>query len=211
MTDKTIYIIRHGQTEFNKQHIIQGSGVDSSLNDTGQAQAKAFFRHYEEVSFDAVLVSGLIRTQQTVQPFIDKGLPWEKWNEINEIGWGIHEGQKSEPWMVESYKQTIAAWGRGEFDASVEQGESAAKLAARLGTFVEHIKNRPEKQLLVCSHGRAMRCLMCVLQRQHLREMENYKHANTGLYKVDFQNGIFNIVLANDTRHLNDLKQTTGV
>jgi probable phosphoglycerate mutase len=33
MSKKTIYLIRHGQTDFNKQGIVQGSGVDSSLND----------------------------------------------------------------------------------------------------------------------------------------------------------------------------------
>ncbi|HNU42529.1 MAG TPA: histidine phosphatase family protein, partial [Cyclobacteriaceae bacterium] len=35
MITKKIYIIRHGQTDFNLKGIVQGSGVDSSLNVRG--------------------------------------------------------------------------------------------------------------------------------------------------------------------------------
>ena len=41
---KTIYIARHGQTEFNKRGIVQGSGVDSELNSTGLLQAERLFQ-----------------------------------------------------------------------------------------------------------------------------------------------------------------------
>ena len=52
MSKKTIYLIRHGQTDFNKQGIVQGSGVDSSLNDEGHAQARKFFEAYHHINFD---------------------------------------------------------------------------------------------------------------------------------------------------------------
>ena len=38
---KEIFIIRHGETELNRLGIVQGSGVDAGLNDTGQQQAQA--------------------------------------------------------------------------------------------------------------------------------------------------------------------------
>ncbi|MEM6877731.1 MAG: histidine phosphatase family protein, partial [Bacteroidota bacterium] len=37
MLKQTVYIVRHGQTDYNLRGIVQGSGVDSSLNDTGRA------------------------------------------------------------------------------------------------------------------------------------------------------------------------------
>ncbi|MFM8374363.1 MAG: histidine phosphatase family protein, partial [Bacteroidota bacterium] len=37
-----VYFIRHGETDFNRQGIIQGRGVDSDLNETGRQQARAF-------------------------------------------------------------------------------------------------------------------------------------------------------------------------
>ena len=200
--NKTIYIIRHGQTELNKQGIVQGSGVDAGLNETGQSQAKAFFQHYQHIPFEAVLTSALRRTHETMDPFIQLGLPWEKFEDINEIGWGIHEGKKSTPEMIQEYRTVIKSWMNGDFDAKLEEGESAAEMAARLQRFLDHLAERPEKLLLVCCHGRAMRCMMCLMQGQHLKEMENYKHSNTGLYKVVLENGRFEFILENDTSHL---------
>ena len=46
---KKIYLIRHGQTDFNLQGIVQGSGVDADLNDTGKAQADFFYEKYKTV------------------------------------------------------------------------------------------------------------------------------------------------------------------
>ena len=43
---KQLYIIRHGETELNRLGIVQGRGVDASLNETGITQAEAFFQKY---------------------------------------------------------------------------------------------------------------------------------------------------------------------
>ena len=198
---KTIYFVRHGQTDYNKQHIIQGSGVDSSINEKGQQQAQAFFNYYQNVPIDKIFVSKLKRTQQTVQPFIDKGIPFEATADINEISWGIHEGKKAAPWMRASYKKLIAAWQNGNFEASLENGESAKALATRLTAFINHIRQIEAQTILVCTHGRALRCLMCLLKGEHLREMEKYKHSNTGLFLVKYDGQRFMVELENDVRH----------
>lgn len=204
--NKTIYFIRHGETDYNKQGIVQGSGVDSSLNKLGRAQAQAFFEYYNTtVDFDIVFTSALKRTHETVAPFVDTGLRWEKWAEINEMNWGVFEGQKYKPSMRGYYKRMIGQWARGNFKARLEGGESAEELSSRLGMFLDHIKNIPEENLLVCSHGRSLRCLICLIKGQHLREMEAYKHSNTGLFKVHLTDGKFEVELENDTKHLEAL------
>ena len=48
--NKLLYIVRHGQTELNKQGIIQGRGMDTDLNDEGRKQAAQFFEAYKSVS-----------------------------------------------------------------------------------------------------------------------------------------------------------------
>ena len=202
--DKTIYFLRHGQTELNRLQIVQGSGVDSELNDYGREQAIAFYNYYQNLDFDLVITSALKRTYQTVEPFINNNLPHESWAEINEINWGIHEGKPSEPWMIEAYKEMVSQWAIGNFDASLKDGESAKQLSNRINHFLENIKSRPEKSILVCTHGRTLRCLMCLVKGQHLREMESYTHSNTGLFKVHWKAPTFNVELENDTRHLNE-------
>jgi len=43
---KTIYIIRHGETDLNRLGIVQGRGMDTSLNEKGLEQAEAFYQAY---------------------------------------------------------------------------------------------------------------------------------------------------------------------
>jgi broad specificity phosphatase PhoE len=101
---KLLYIVRHGETDFNRERIIQGSGVDTRLNATGHGQAKKFFERYQDIPFDVLITSKLRRTHETMHPFIEKGLPWEQFEEINEMNWGIHEGKKGTPEMIKSYQ-----------------------------------------------------------------------------------------------------------
>ena len=199
---KTIYIFRHGQTDLNKNAIVQGSGVDAGLNDTGRAQAAGFFEAYQHVGFEVVLTSALRRTHETVEPFLNAGLPWVQFPEINEISWGAHEGKKSTPEMISEYRSVIGSWKSGDYSASVTGGESAHDLSLRLNTFVDHLKNREEEKILVCCHGRAMRCLMCLLKGLPLDQMEQFHHANTGLWRMEYEKGQFLFDLENDTTHL---------
>lgn len=202
MNSKIIYIVRHGETDFNHRGIIQGSGVDSALNNTGKKQAQAFYRHYRQVPFQAVLTSRLQRTHQTVAPFIESGLPWEQFAEINEMNWGRHEGQICTPEMAEEYDTIRARWSSGDYDARIEAGESAAELAERLRRFVNHLRSREEDYLLICSHGRAMSAMMSILKDEELKYMNRYAHANTGLWKTRFADGLFRFEIENNTEHL---------
>ena len=199
---KQLYIIRHGETDFNKQGIVQGSGVNSSLNDTGKQQALQLFQKYQHIKFDYVYTSTLKRTQETAQHFINTGATWRVRSEIREIGWGVHEGQKGTKESAEKYKQLVTAWKNGDFDARLEKGESIAEVKNRLEKFIDEIKKTDFEKALVFSHGRTLRCLMCLLNDEHLREMENYSHSNTGVNIVNLVGVRFEIILQNDISHL---------
>ena len=151
---KTIYFIRHGQTDYNLQRIIQGSGIDSDLNETGRNQGQLFYNKYAHISFEVVLTSTLKRTQQTVNPFINDGIPWEKFDEIVEMHWGIHEGKKGNEAMREDYIRVV---GSGRFDEKIEGGESINEVVERLERFIQHLKGRSEEKILV-SHNSKRAC-----------------------------------------------------
>ena len=202
---KTLYIIRHGETELNRRRIVQGSGVDSSLNDTGRAQAQAFYARYRDVGFDVVLTSTLRRTHETVAHFLAEGLPWEQHAELNEISWGDAEGKEGTPASIAAYQTMVADWSAGNFDHRLPNAESAREMGERVQRFVDGLRGRSEEKMLVCAHGRLMRALLCTLEGCSLRDMENYRHANTGLYLVEQRGPDFTVRLRNDTRHLENL------
>ena len=200
---KEIYIIRHGETAFNKDKIVQGSGVDSSLNELGQTQAKRFYDTYKKVGFQKVFVSALKRTFETAKPFIDEGIPFEKDANINEISWGIFEGKPASGKMHQAYSSLLSEWEKGLYKAKIENGESAAELFRRLNVFIEKIKSASETKILVVCHGRAMRCLVCMLEGRDIKFMNEYDHSNTGLYLVEYTDESFVLKLKNDKEHLN--------
>lgn len=199
---KKIYLIRHGETELNRLHIVQGSGVDSSLNETGRGQGRAFFNCYKDIDFQLVMTSALKRTVETVAPFIEAKIPWIAYPELNEMGWGVHEGKSGQPWMKVEYERVNNAWKSGDFTARMEEGESAEELAERLSRFVEILKNRPEERILICSHGRSISALMCLLKGWSLTEMKQFKSHNTALYIGNFDGEQFEFEIESDRRHL---------
>lgn len=204
---KHIYIVRHGETDYNRRGLIQGSGVDAPLNETGRRQARAFYEKYRTQPFEVVLTSRLQRTHQTMQPFFEAGLPWEQYAEINEMCWGEHEGKASSPALIAEYQAIKASWSAGDYDVRVRAGESARELAERLQRFVDMLRQRPERYILICSHGRAMCGLVTVMKRDPLFTMNEYQHSNTGLWLAHPREERYHFALENDVSHLPPVKQ----
>jgi broad specificity phosphatase PhoE len=201
--DKELYIIRHGETELNKQGIVQGRGIDSDLNATGRSQAAAFYTRYATVPFDKIYTSALKRTQQTVQQFIDAGLPWEKQAGLDELAWGEWEGKQTSEEAIGAFKDITEKWKSGDYDAHFAGGESPNDVAIRLKEVMALIMDRTdEKCVLICMHGRALRLLMCLIMQKPLSEMYDFPHLNTGLYHLSFTGNQFTILAANNTDHL---------
>ena len=200
---KTLYIVRHGQTELNKLGIVQGRGMNTDLNEDGLKQADAFFKAYQNTHFDKIYISKLKRTQQSIQQFIDLGIPYEKLEGLDELAWGVLEGQPSTAENKAAFLKLIRNWLAGKLDSKFEGGESPNEVKARQLVALETIMSHPEeKTVLICMHGRALRLLLCLLLNEPLTNMENFPHQNLVLYKVTWDGKKFEIIDFNDAKHL---------
>ncbi len=207
MSSKKIYLIRHGQTDFNLQGIVQGSGVDSSLNATGRAQAQAFYEAYKHVHFDKVYTSTLRRTYETAQGFINSGIPHEALDGLNEISWGNNEGKKITPEEDQYYHWMIEQWQHGNTAQRIEGGESPEDVVARQQPIIEKWnKAVDEKTILVCMHGRAIRILLCQLLNYPLKSMDMFEHSNLCLYLLEHTGSMYTARSYNDISHLKNLQ-----
>ncbi|SFC61092.1 probable phosphoglycerate mutase [Parapedobacter composti] len=201
--EKSLYIIRHGQTDFNLKGIVQGRGVDSPLNEMGRKQAEAFYTHYKAVRFDKIYTSTLLRTHQTVAPFVKDGIPMEQLAGLDEIGWGVYEGKEQTPDIMEGFQDLIARWRNRELDVCVEGGETPNQLVERQREALDYILSRTdEHKVLICMHGRAMRVFLCMLINQDIALMDDFPHTNTSLYKVRYDGRVFDIEDAYNIQHL---------
>ena len=195
--------MRHGQTDFNLQNIVQGSGVDSDLNERGQEQARSFYEAYKDTPFDKIYTSALKRTRQSVQPFIDDGLPVEALSGLNEISWGTKEGYRITPDEDAYYHHMLREWQAGDTSLRIEKGESPDDVVKRMQPAIDLILSRTdERTVLVCMHGRAIRILLCTLLKYPLRCMDTFEHQNLGLYLLHYNGSFFTVERYNDTTHL---------
>ncbi len=203
---KKIYLIRHGQTDLNKQGIVQGKGIDSSLNDCGRKQAEAFYEAYKNVAFDKVYTSTLKRAHQTVEKFVADGVLWEQHAGLDEIGWGVYEGLEQDEEIKTGFEKIIAKWADGELDVCVESGESPNEVKIRQQEVLEYIlEDQDVNTLLICMHGRAMRMFLCLILKLPFSEMDKFPHQNTALYKLDFEESVFTLTEFCNTDHLQGL------
>ena len=200
---KTIYLTRHGETDYNKRMVVQGSGIDSDLNETGREQARRFYESFQHVNFDAVYVTELKRTHQTVAHFTEKyGTPIII-PEFNEINWGILEGQDPTPERYNHFLEISGKWKQGDYHAAVEGGESPIDMYKRQQIGLQKIMNDSHETVLICMHGRAMRSFLCLLTDTPLMNMDQFPHENTGLYVLEHTgNHLFQISIFNHTEHL---------
>jgi phosphoserine phosphatase len=200
---KTFYIVRHGQTDLNKQGIVQGRGRNTDLNEEGRQQAQLFYRAYKHVPFDKIYISELKRTQQSIQPFIDGGIPYEKLSGLDELAWGVLEGQPSTPENKAAFMKLMRDWLDGNLDSKFEKGESPNEVKTRQLEALQTIMSHPEeKTVLICMHGRALRLFLCILLNIPLTEMEKFPHQNLVLYKVTWDGEKYEIVDFNNAQHL---------
>lgn len=204
--NKTLYIVRHGQTELNKRGIVQGRGMDTDLNDEGRKQANQFFEAYKDVEFDKIYISSLKRTQQSIQQFIDLGIPYEKLPGLDELAWGIHEGQEATEENKAAFLHLMRDWMDGRLDTKFEGGESPNEVKLRQEEALKVIMSHPEEEtVLICMHGRALRLILCLLTERPLTEMDSFPHQNLVLYKIYYNGEKFEIIGFNNAEHLKNI------
>ena len=95
------------------------------------------------------------------------------------------------------YRELIQRWRDGDYAASVPQGESAAEVAARLQQILPQLLSHKE-DIMVCTHGRTMRILLCLLTHIPLSQQDSFEHSNTSVNGV--QDGV--VTIFNNMDHL---------
>jgi len=200
------YLVRHGETDFNLKGIVQGRGVNTSLNETGQQQAKLLAARFAKQPIDVIYSSPLHRALETAQ-CVANACGIEKISTdpgLEEMSWGIYEGQSSSDELSAAFADMKRRWHEGEHDFRVERGESLREVQARGVNSIERIlAAEPGKQVLVLAHGRFLRILLASLLEEYgIKRMEELEHTNTGVNYLVHRDGKFHAEYLNCTRHL---------
>jgi broad specificity phosphatase PhoE len=155
-----LYFIRHGETDWNKQGLVQGS-IETDLNAHGIEQAKAvaaaLLQKREELFGFQFVVSPQRRAQQTmsyVTSALDISMVSVKIEpRVCELGFGIWEGK---PFWELKASPIFPADAETRYDWRPEGGESYADGVARVDDWLKEVT----LPTVVVAHGAVGRCLM---------------------------------------------------
>lgn len=157
--DKTVYLIRHGQSVDNASPIFQS--VNSPLSDKGQRQAAAIGKRMSTISFDALIASPILRAKQTAEAIAATTGAQPEFSKlfVERIKPGSIDGKGwDDPIAIATYK----AWEESLYGTGprVEKGESFADIMQRAAAALELLRMRPEQTIAVVTHGHFLRVLV---------------------------------------------------
>lgn len=157
-----LYIIRHGETDWNKQKRLQGRS-DIPLNEFGRELARVTAKAFTDVSFDIVYSSPLIRAYETAQIMTGGKCDIIKDDRLTEISFGNDEGLFPED-RRESFMDFFFA---PEKYIASEGGESYEDVCMRAKDFLEdkiYPLKDTDKTVAIFAHGALNKALMLNLK-----------------------------------------------
>ncbi|MDO4377522.1 MAG: histidine phosphatase family protein [Erysipelotrichia bacterium] len=172
-----IYIMRHGQTDWNINHKVQGL-TDIPLNSTGIAQAQEAFEKLKNIHFDYVYCSPLTRTKQTAALVTGNKYPIIVDPLLIERDFGDLEG-------VDFWVYDMSDFWDRPLDKSFNNEETVMHMLYRAQKFVDKLPKA--ENILIVTHGAFYRALRAVLTDVDVTKVNLYdfKLNNCEFFKVE--------------------------
>ena len=181
-----LVLIRHGQSLWNAENRFTG-WTDIDISKKGEKEAKAAGEKLENVSFDVVHTSALMRAQRTAEIIIknnkiSENIPTYKDERLNERHYGSLQGLNKTETAEKYGPEQVHIWRRS-FDIAPPDGESLKMTAERtLPYFKEDVlKHLNEgKNVLISAHGNSLRSIV-----MHIENI-----SKEDIVKLEIQTGV---------------------
>lgn len=200
-----LYLTRHGETDWNVIHRMQGS-LDSSLTDLGVRQAKGLKTVLDAVSIDLVYTSPSPRAIRTAEILRgDREVPIESSESLMEMSFGIWEGCLHSEVQAKHPREWESFWNDPDKFA-IQDGETYMHVRDRvLALLDEIVRKHAGKTLLIVSHTIVIKLLLAHVMDIDLKLLWKTPEIRpTSLSIVDVRDSSANIVLHADTSHYAD-------
>ncbi|MBE7413521.1 MAG: histidine phosphatase family protein [Leptospiraceae bacterium] len=198
-----IYLIRHGETDYNREGRIQGGGINSELSDKGRIQAEMLRKRLERESlqFDYIFSSPLNRAYETAkiaasdikQDILTDDL-------LKEIDCGEYEGL-----LTKEIDPSILQKLREDPYYKYPGGENCEDVQKRAKQFLNKLNNLEKKSALIFSHGNFNRAFMSAILDLSIEIAVKTIQHNTGLNYFQKIQSSFKLITWNDISHIDDL------
>lgn len=196
-----LYLVRHGETDWNKERRIQGQ-VDIPLNDFGRRLAEKTAAGLRDVPFAVCFSSPLGRAMETAELILSgRDVPVIPDERIKEMAFGEWEGKccSKEGWELPERFQAF-------FDDPMHYepaagGEDFSDVKGRMGEFLSWLstqKQYEDDNILITTHGVALVGMLNYIKEKPLREYWGQGvHKNCAVTEVQVTDGKFQILSEN--------------
>ena len=174
------YIVRHGETDYNRKQLIQGM-TDIPLNEAGREQARQARMALDEkgITFDHFFSSPLCRAVETAKMLFGKEEEPVIVPELTEMNFGIWEGHS----YVNGPLEILVLNKKPAEYVAPEGGESFPEMFVRLGGFFEKLKQSDlEGNILIASHGMAIRGILALLRNTPVERIWDQRIGNCDMF-----------------------------
>lgn len=189
-----LYLIRHGETDWNRQRRIQGHS-DIPLNESGTEQARLLAKRYKHATLAAIYASDLQRARDTAAPLAEAlGLPVQALTDLRERCYGTWEGL--------TYEEIRARFADPDPDDTIYGIETLEALKERASRCLEGLAlKHPEQVIAVVSHGGFINAFLHKITNGQMGTGIT-RIDNTGVTVVRYGRHAWEIAAVNDTSHL---------
>lgn len=202
MIETRLVVIRHGETEWNRERRMQGT-TDTRLSDLGRVQAQALGRRLAGSAFSAIYSSDLSRALDTARAIAEhtrRSVITEP--RLQERRFGIFEGLLASE-IRERYPEEHARFASRDPDYEVPGGESASAFTARcLGCLAEVAGRHAGEEVVVVTHGLVLDSLYRAAHGLAHGEPRPVPLINASVNLFGYGSAIWRMVLWGDVSHL---------
>jgi phosphoserine phosphatase len=186
-----ILLVRHGETEWNRQSRFQGQ-IDVPLNPKGQDQARCAAEFLQSVHIDRAFTSPMLRPKETAEKILSKhpDLELEYIDELKEISHGLWEG-KFEHEIEAEFPGELLRWQQTPGAVQMPEGENLQQVWDRVAIAWQQMVDSiaPGATALVVAHDAVNKAILCQVFNLEPESFWLFKQGNGGVSVIDYHKG----------------------
>ena len=186
-----LLLVRHGETEWNRQKRFQGQ-IDVPLNNNGHAQARRASEFLATVKIDKAFSSPMLRPKDTALEILSKhpNIKLELFDELKEISHGLWEG-KFEHEIEAEFAGQLDIWQSQPETVQMPEGENLQQVWDRIAIIWQKIvESVPAGETaLVVAHDAVNKAILCLLFDFTPEQFWVFKQGNGGVSVIDYPQG----------------------
>jgi len=201
---RKLYLVRHGESEWNKLQRIQGH-KNIPLSEMGRYQASKLAKRLKNEEIDLIYSSDLKRAFETAKIVGDElGIEVTPLEAFREIRMGVWEGLSIEE-VIKNYPEEHLKWMNEPHNFHLEGAETLLDLQKRSIKAVNKIfEANPNKNIMIVSHSATIKVIILGILNMDLSYYSKMSLNNVSLSIIEFRDYNNVLKLLNDTCHLRE-------